>query len=40
MISLVAGFLGTLGLWAANGYSTACFVLFWDEEEMPEFMIK
>lgn len=40
MISLIAGFLGTLGLWAANGYSTACVLVFWDEEETPNCLIK
>jgi len=40
MISLLAGFLGTIGLWASKGYSTACFLMFWDEEEMPKSMIK
>jgi hypothetical protein len=40
MFSFITGLLATLGLWAANGYSTACLIVFLDEEETPNCLIK
>ena len=35
-----ANLLALLGLGAANTGSQACFVMYWDEEECPESLIK
>ena len=37
---MFAKFLAALGLGAANAGSQACFVVFLDEEECPESLIK
>ena len=39
-MNFVAKILGALGLGAAKTGSQACLMMFWDEEDCPESLIK
>ncbi|MDD2377428.1 MAG: cyclic lactone autoinducer peptide [Bacilli bacterium] len=40
MNKLFSNLLAFLSIGAANTFSQACFLVFWDEEEIPDCLIK